>query len=95
MAFPITYEARQNGKLEMLVVASAKGKFSLYRPNGVEETEEDSPGSKNIFDDPKIGVGYMGIGNIMSEGIDQPKITEGASAELVASLVKEIQKTSK
>ena len=44
MAFPITYEARQNGKLEMLVVASAKGKFSLYRPNGVEETEEDSPG---------------------------------------------------
>jgi hypothetical protein len=95
MAFPITYEARQNGKLQMLVVASAKGKFSLYRPNGVEETEEDSPGSKNIFDDPKIGFGYMGIGNIMSEGIDQPKITEGASADLVASLIKEIQKSSK
>ncbi|CAB4145264.1 hypothetical protein UFOVP1217_105 [uncultured Caudovirales phage] len=95
MAFPITYEARQNGKLQMLVVASEKGKFSLYRANGSTETEKDSPGSKNIFDDPKIGFGYMGIGNIMSEGIDEPKITEGASAELIDSLVKEMQKSSK
>ena len=92
MTYPITYEARRYGKLEMLVVAQSKGKFSVYRPNGIEETEEDSPGSKNIFDDPKIGVGYMGIGNIMTEGIDQPKITESASAELISSLIKEIQK---
>lgn len=95
MAFPITYEARQNKKLQMLVVARSKGKFSVYRPNGVEETEKDSPGSTNIFDDPKIGVGYMGIGNIMTEGIDEPKVTEGASTELIDSLIQEIKTPSK
>lgn len=95
MAFPITYEARQNNKLQMLVVARNKGKYSVYRPDGTEETEEDTPASKNIFDDPKIGVGYMGIGNIMSDGIDEPKITEGASEELINSLIQEIRKSSK
>ena len=95
MAFPITYEARQDGELLMLVIASEKGKFTVYRASGTIRTEKDTPESKNIFDDPKIGFGYMGIGNIMSRGVDQPKITEGASAELVASLIKEIQKTSK
>lgn len=95
MAFPITYEARQDGELLMLVVARSKGKFSVYRDDGTEETEEDTPASKNIFDDPKIGVGYMGIGNIMSEGIDEPKVTEGASEELIDSLIQEIKKLSK
>jgi len=79
----------------MLVVVRSKGKFSVYRPNGIEETEEDSPGSINIFDDPKIGVGYMGIGNIMTEGIDEPKVTEGASTELIDSLIQEIKTPSK
>jgi hypothetical protein len=37
----------------------------------------------------------MGIGNIMSEDVDEPKITEGASEELVDSLVKEMRKNSK
>jgi hypothetical protein len=96
MAFPITYEARRNGKLEMLVVAKEKGQFSWYFRNGEIETEKDySPKSKNIFDDPRTGVGYMGIGNIMSEDVDEPKITEGASEELVDSLVKEMRKNSK
>jgi hypothetical protein len=36
----------------------------------------------------------MGIGTMMSEGVDQPNITEGASAELIDSLVKEIWKQS-
>jgi len=94
MTFPITYEARRNGKLEMLVVASEKGKFSLYWSSGTIRTEEDTPESKNIFDDPKIGFGYMGIGNHQSEGIDPVKITEGAPIELVALLVSEIQKAS-
>lgn len=95
MAFPITYEARRNGNLEMLAIASEKGKYSVYYSNGVEVSQDDFPNNKDIYDDPKIGIGYMGIGNIMSEGIDQPKVTEGASTELVDSLVKEIKKTSK
>ena len=94
MTFPITYEARRYGKLEKLVVASEKGKYSVYRPDGSIETEEDWPGSKNIFDDPKIGYGYMGIGNYQSEGIDPVEVTEGASTELVELLVSEIQKAS-
>jgi len=94
MAFPITYEARRYGELEMLVVAGEKGKFTRYFQNGTVETEEDYPRSKNIFDDPKIGFGYMGVGTMMSEGVDQPNITEGASTELIDSLVKEIQKQS-
>lgn len=92
MTFPITYEARQYGKLEMLVVASEKGKFSRYFPNGEVETEKDYPGSKNIFDNPEVGFGYMGIGTLMSEGIDPVKITEGASIKLIEALVSEIQK---
>ena len=95
MTFPITYEARQDGELRLLVVASEKGKFTVYRSSGSIRTEEDSPASKNIFDDPKIGFGYMGIGNHQSEGIDEPKITEGASAKLIDSLVKEMKKSSK
>ena len=94
MTFPITYEARQDGELRLLVVASEKGKFTVYRSSGSIRTEEDSPASKNIFDDPKIGYGYMGIGTMMSTGIDEPKITEGASAELIELLVSEIQKAS-
>lgn len=94
MTFPITYEARRYGKLEMLVVASEKGKFSVYRADRSIKTEEDSPGSKNIFDDPKIGFGYMGIGNYQSEGIDPVEVTEGASTELIELLVSEIQKAS-
>lgn len=93
MAFPITYEARRNGNLEMLVVASEKGKFTSYYLNGVTHTEEKF-GDKNIFDDPKIGFGYMGIGNSMSEGIDPVKITEGVSIQLVELLVNEIQKAT-
>lgn len=92
MTFPITYEARQYGKLEMLVVASEKGKFSRYFPNGEVETEKDYPGSKNIFDNPEVGLGYMGIGSLMSEGIDPVKITEGASIKLIELLVSEIWK---
>ena len=94
MTFPITYETRRNGKLEMLVVASEKGKFSLYQSSGTIQTEEDTPESKNIFDDPKIGFGYMGIGNHQSGGIDPVKIAEGAPIELVELLVSEIQKAS-
>jgi hypothetical protein len=94
MTFPITYEARRYGKLEMLVVASEKGKFSVYRSDGSIDTEEDTPASKNVFDDPKIGFGYMGIGNYQSEGIDPVKISECASTELVELLVSEIQKAS-
>ena len=70
MTFPITYEARQYGKLEMLVVASEKGKFSRYFPNGEVETEKDYPESMNIFDDPEVGFGYMGIGTLMSKGLE-------------------------
>lgn len=94
MAFPITYEVRRNGKLEFLVVASEKGKFTKYYLNGAKNTEEEY-GDKNVFDDPKVGIGYMGWGTIMSEGIEDPKITEGASSKLVKSLVEEIQKPSK
>ena len=94
MTFPITYEARQDGELRLLVVASEKGKFTVYRSSGSIRTEEDSPASKNIFDDPKIGYGYMGIGTMMSTGIDEPNITEGASAELIELLVSEIKKES-
>jgi hypothetical protein len=94
MTFPITYEARQYGKLEMLVVASEKGKFSRYFPNGEVETEKDYPESMNIFDDPEVGFGYMGIGTLMSKGIDPVKITEGASIKLIEALVSEIQKVT-
>ena len=93
MAFPITYEARQDGELRLLVVASDKGKFTKYFHSGQKKTDGDY-GDKSVFDDPKIGYGYMGIGTMMSTGIDEPKITEGASAELIDSLVKEIQKLS-
>lgn len=94
MAFPITYEARQNGELLMLVVASEKGKFTKYYSNGAKNTEEEY-GDKNVFDNPKTGIGYMGIGNTFSEGIEPVKVTEGASSKLVTSLVAEIQKPSK
>ena len=94
MTFPIIYEARQYGKLKMLVVASEKGRFSRYYSNGEIETEEDYPRSKNIFDDPRIGFGYMGIGTLMSEGIDPVKITEDASIEVIELLINEIQKVT-
>jgi hypothetical protein len=94
MAFPITYEARQDGKLLMLVVASGKGKFTKYYSNGEKSTDGDYI-DKNVFDTPKVGMGYMSIGNTFSEGIEPVKVTEGASSKLVTSLVAEINKPSK
>lgn len=94
MSFPITYEARRYGKLEKLVVASEMGKYSVYRPDGSIKTEADSLRSRNIFDDPEIGFGYIEIGTLMSEGIDPVKITEGASFKFVELLASEIQKAT-
>lgn len=96
MTFPITYEGRYNGKLVLLVVANAKDKYTKYFPGGDTETQDDyGDRYKGIFNEPKSGIGYMGIATSQSKAnIEQP-ITENASAELIDSLIKEIQKPSK
>jgi hypothetical protein len=96
MAFPITYEGRYNSKLVLLVVATEKDKYTKYFSDGNTKTQDDyGDEDKGIFNEPRSGIGYMGIATSQSRAdIEQP-ITENASAELIDSLIKEIQKPSK
>ena len=96
MAFPITYEGRYNGELVLLVVATEKDKYTKYFNNGETKTQGDYGDEyKGIFNEPRSGIGYMGIATSQSQAdIEQP-ITENASAELIDSLIKEIQKNHK
>ena len=93
MAFPITYEGRYNGELVLLVVATEKDKYTKYFKNGEKETQDDYGDEyRGIFNEPRSGIGYMGIATLQSEAdINQP-ITENASAEYIGSLIIEIQK---
>ena len=96
MAFPITYEGRYNGELVLLVVATEKNKYTKYRKDIKTKTQDDYDDEyKGIFNEPRSGIGYMGIATSQSQAdIEQP-ITENASAELIDSLIREIQKNHK
>lgn len=96
MAFPITYEGRYNGKLVLLVVANAKDKYTKYFPDGDTETQDDYGDEyKGIFNEPKRGIGYMGIATSQSQADIKQPITENASAKFIDSLIKEIKSSSK
>lgn len=93
MDFPITYEARRTGKLEMLTVVKSKGKWIRYKIYGESDSDEDF-NQKNIFDDPDIGITYMGIGNHQSTDVDEVKVTENASSDYVNKLIVELKKNT-
>jgi hypothetical protein len=96
MTFPITYEGRYNGDLVLLVVVSEKNKYTKYRKDYKTKTQDDYGDEyKGIFNEPKLGIGYMGIATSQSTADIQQPVTENASAELIDSLIKEIQKPSK
>lgn len=96
MTFPITYEGRYDGDLVLLVVASEKNKYTKYRKDNKTKTQDDYDDEfKGIFNEPRLGITYMGVATSQTQAdIEQP-ITENASAELIDSLIKEIQKPSK
>lgn len=96
MTFPITYEGRYDGELVLLVVATEKDKYTKYFPDGKTKTQDDYDDEfKGIFNEPRLGITYMGVATSQTQADIREPITENASAEYIDTLIKEIQKNQK
>lgn len=90
--FPLTYESRRNGKLQSLVVVYKSGEWTEYLRDEID-TSENYPDDHHIFDDPKVGIGHLGVGNSQSEDVDPLIFSENVSQETIEKLIIEVNNT--